>query len=206
MELDPFQKDALAEFGNIGAAHAATSLSQMLMSPIEMTVPEVQAVDIADLHSYISNEITAMVVFQIQGEVADGGYVVVSMPRETVIQLTNQMLGTIDADTDREINEMDQSAAIEIGNIMISAFLDATAELLGIVMLPSPPALAIDMAHAAFESIVAQVAGDVNDVLIFNTELTSEAPPVYGSIYMLPNAELTQQLFLMLERMMEPLS
>ena len=101
---------------------------------------------------------------------------------------------------------MDQSAAIEIGNIMISAFLDATAELLGIVMLPSPPALAIDMAHAAFESIVAQVAGDVNDVLIFNTELTSEAPPVYGSIYMLPNAELTQQLFLMLERMMEPLS
>ncbi|KLK87191.1 chemotaxis protein CheC [Methanoculleus sediminis] len=204
MELNPFQKDALAEFGNIGAAHAATTLSQMLMSPIEMTVPEVLAIDIADLHNHISNEISAMVVFQIQGEVADGGYVVVSMPRETVIQLTNQMLGT--TDTDREINEMDQSAAIEIGNIMISAFLDATAELLGIVMLPSPPALAIDMAHAAFESIVAQVAGDVNDVLIFNTELTSEAPPVYGSIYMLPNAELTQQLFLMLERMMEPLS
>ncbi len=67
MELDPFQKDALAEFGNIGAAHAATSLSQMLMSPIEMTVPEVQAIDIANLHNYINNEITAMVVFQIQG-------------------------------------------------------------------------------------------------------------------------------------------
>ena len=206
MELDPIQIDALAEFGNIGAAHAATTLSQMLMSPIEMTVPEVQAIDIADMHNYIGSEVSAVVVFQIQGEVADGGYIVVSMPRETVIQLTNQMLGTVDADLDREINEMDQSAAIEIGNIMISAFLDATAELLGIVMLPSPPALAIDMAHAAFESVVAQVASDVNDVLIFNTELTSEAPPVYGSIYMLPNGELTQQLFLMLERMMEPLS
>jgi chemotaxis protein CheC len=204
MELDPIQKDALSEFGNIGAAHAATTLSQMLMSPIKMTVPEVQAIDIADLHKHIGDEISAVVVFQIQGEVADGGYIVVSMPRETVIQLTNQMLGT--TDTDREINEMDQSAAIEIGNIMISAFLDATAELLGIVMLPSPPALAIDMAHAAFESIVAQVAGDVNDVLIFNTELTSEAPPVFGSIYMLPNAELTNQLFSMLERLMEPLS
>nr|WP_303716595.1 chemotaxis protein CheC [Methanoculleus marisnigri] len=204
MELDPIQKDALSEFGNIGAAHAATTLSQMLMSPIEMTVPEVQAIDIADLHNYIGDEISAVVVFQIQGEVADGGYIVVSMPRETVIQLANQMLGT--TDTNRELNEMDQSAAIEIGNIMISAFLDATAELLGIVMLPSPPALAIDMAHAAFESIVAQVAGDVNDVLIFNTELTSEAPPVFGSIYMLPNAELTHQLFSMLKRLMEPLS
>ena len=204
MELDPFQKDALAEFGNIGAAHAATSLSEMLMSPIEMTVPEVQAIDIADLHNHISNEISAIVVFQIQGEVADGGYVVVSMPKETVIYLTNKMLGT--TDIDREINEMDQSAAIEIGNIMISAFLDATAELLGIVMLPSPPALAIDMAHAAFESIIAQVASDVNDVLIFNTELTSEVPPVYGGIYMLPNTALTQQLFCMLEQLVEPLS
>ena len=87
----------------------------------------------------------------------------------------------------------------------ISAFLDATAELLGIVMLPSPPALAIDMAHAAFESVIAQMAGDVNDVLIFNTELTSQAPPVYGGIYLLPNAELMQQLFHMLERLMEPL-
>ena len=202
MELDPIQMDALAEFGNIGAAHAATTLSQMLMSPIEMTVPEVQAVDIARLHQYISNEITAMVVFQIQGEVADGGYIVVSMPRETIIPLTNQMLGT--TDIGREINEMDQSAAIEIGNIMISAFLDATAELLGIVMLPSPPALAIDMAHAAFASIVAQMVGDVNDVLIFNTVLTGDAPPIYGSIYMLPNAELMQQLSLMLERLMEP--
>lgn len=204
MELDPVWKDALTEFGNIGAAHAATSLSQMLMSPVEMTVPEVMAIDIADLHKYISNEISAMVVFQIQGEIADGGYIVVNMPRQTIIQLTNQMLGM--TDTDREINEMDQSAAIEIGNIMISAFLDATAELLGIVMLPSPPALAIDMTHAAFESIVAQVAGDVNDILIFNTELESEAPPVYGSIYMLPNTELMHQLFHMLERLMEPIS
>ena len=204
MELDPFQTDALRELGNIGAAHAATSLSQMLMSPIEMTVPEVQAVDIADMHNYIGNEISAIVVFQIQGEVADGGYIVVSMPQETIVRLTNQMLGTNDAD--REINEMDQSAAIEIGNIMISAFLDATAELLEIVMLPSPPALAIDMAHAAFESIIAQMAGDVNDILIFNTELTSEAPPIYGSIYMLPKPELMQQLFTMLEDLMTPLT
>lgn len=202
MELDPIQTDALMELGNIGAAHAATSLSQMLMSPIEMTVPEVQAIDIAEMHNYIGSEISAIVVFQIQGEIADGGYIIVSMPQETIIRLTNQMLGT--PDDDREINEMDQSAAIEIGDIMISAFLDATAELLEIVMLPSPPALAIDMAHAAFESIIAQMAGDVNDVLIFTTELASEAPPVYGSIYMLPKPELMQQLFTMLERLMAP--
>lgn len=200
MDFDIYQTDALRELGNIGAAHAATSLSQMLMSPIDMNVPEVKIIDIADMHNHIGSEISAIVVFQIQGEVADGGYVVVSMPRETIVRLTNQMLGT--TDDDREINEMDQSAAIEIGNIMISAFLDATAGLLGIVMLPSPPALAIDMAHAAFESLVTQIAGDVNDIIIFNTELTSEAPPVHGVIYMLPKPDLMGELFAMLDRLM----
>ena len=165
-----------------------------------MTVPEVMAIDIATFTS-ISATVSAMVV-QIQGEIADGGISLSTAPNDHPAYKPDAR----DDRYRREINEMDQSAAIEIGNIMISAFLDATAELLGIIMLPSPPALAIDMAHAAFESIVAQVATDVNDVLIFNTELTSEAPPVYGSIYMLPNVELAGQLFRMLERLMEPLS
>jgi chemotaxis protein CheC len=202
MHLDMYQKDALQELGNIGAAHAATTLSQMLLNPIDMTVPEVRVVDIADMYQYVGNEISAMVVFEIQGEVEEGGFIVVSMPKGTIIQLTNTMLGI--ADKDREINEMDHSAAIEIGNIMISAFLDATAELLGIVMLPSPPALAIDMAHAAFESVVAQIADSVDEVLIFSTELKSESPPVYGSIFVLPNPELLEQLVRLLENLMRP--
>ncbi|RXE55282.1 chemotaxis protein CheC [Methanoculleus taiwanensis] len=197
MELDIYQTDALNELGNIGAAHAATTLAQMLMSPVEMTVPEVKVVDIADVYQYIGDEISALVVFQIQGDLADGGYIVVSMPVSAVIELTNMMLGT--AGSDRELTEMDQSAVIEIGNIMISAFLDSTAELLGIVMLPSPPALAVDMAHAAFQSIIAQMAADVNEVVIFSTELQSDAPPVYGSIFLLPNPELLREIIRLLE-------
>ncbi|MDN7023391.1 chemotaxis protein CheC [Methanoculleus sp. FWC-SCC1] len=199
MELDIYQTDALNELGNIGAAHAATTLSQMLMSPVEMTVPQVKVVDIADVYQYIGDEISALVVFQIQGDLADGGYLVVSMPKGAVIQLTNQMLGT--TDLDRDLTEMDQSAVIEIGNIMISAFLDATAELLGIIMLPSPPALAVDMAHAAFESIIAQMAADVNEVVIFSTELKTDAPPVYGSIFLLPNPALLTEILRLLEEL-----
>lgn len=199
MELDIYQTDALNELGNIGAAHAATTLSQMLMSPVGMTVPQVKVVDIADVYQYIGDEVSALVVFQIQGDLADGGYLVVSMPKGAVIQLTNQMLGT--TDLDRDLTEMDQSAVIEIGNIMISAFLDATAELLGIIMLPSPPALAVDMAHAAFESIIAQMAADVNEVVIFSTELETDAPPVYGSIFLLPNPALLTEILRLLEEL-----
>jgi len=44
MELTITQKDALQEMGNIGAAHAATALSTMLMTSIEMNVPEIYVV------------------------------------------------------------------------------------------------------------------------------------------------------------------
>ncbi|MFA7153691.1 MAG: chemotaxis protein CheC, partial [Methanoregulaceae archaeon] len=44
MDLSHTQRDALRELGNIGAAHAATTLSTMLMSNIEMDVPEIHLI------------------------------------------------------------------------------------------------------------------------------------------------------------------
>ena len=144
MELDPVWKDALTEFGNIGAAHAATSLSQMLMSPVEMTVPEVMAIDIADLHKYISNDISWW-SFRFREDRGRRVYRCQHAPADDHPALQTRC--SDDRYRSRDQRD-DQSAAIEIGNIMISAFLDATAELLD-HHAASPPALAIDMAHAA---------------------------------------------------------
>ena len=65
MQLTDQQLDAMAELGNIGASHAATSLSTMLMSQIDMTVTEAIMVDIADISDYFGDEISALVVFEI---------------------------------------------------------------------------------------------------------------------------------------------
>ena len=51
---------------------------------------------------------------------------------------------------------------------MASAFLDATAELLGFIMLPSPPVLTIDMAHAAMQSLIAQMQEEIDEVMLFD--------------------------------------
>ena len=47
MKLSAVQADAIQELGNIGAAHAATTLSQMLGSTIEMSVPAIRVVDLS---------------------------------------------------------------------------------------------------------------------------------------------------------------
>ncbi len=204
MNLTTVQKDAVQELANIGAAHAATTLSQMLNSQIDMSVPDIRIVDIARVNECLGEEFAAMIVFELQGEISHGGYVIFHISKESAIRLTNTMLGM--TDMDRPLNDMDQSALLEVGNIMVSAFLDATAELLGIIMLPSPPALALDMAHAAIESLIAQLTVEVNEVLLFRTELMCEEHKISGNLIMLPDAETLNRIVTLLEELMSPKS
>ncbi|OPY35383.1 MAG: flagellar motor switch protein [Methanoregula sp. PtaU1.Bin051] len=202
MRLSEVQKDALQELGNIGAAHAATTLSQMLNSTVEMSVPKVVAIDIARLSDHIGEDPSAMVAFELQGEIPHGGYVVFYVSRDSAIRITNTMLGM--TEMDRALNEMDESALREVGNIMVSAYLDATAELLGFVMLPSPPSLVVDMAHAAMQSLIAQMAEDVDEVLLFRTDLICAEHKIDSDIILMPESSSLKKIVLLLEQMMKP--
>jgi chemotaxis protein CheC len=201
MKLSTIQADAIQELGNIGAAHAATTLSQMLGSTIEMSVPAVTVVDLSHLADYMGEESAAMVAFELQGDIAHGGYILFYITRESAIRMTNTILGL--TETNRPLSEMDKSALLEVGNIMVSAFLDATAELLGFVMLPSPPALTIDMAHAAMQSLIAQMQEETNEVLLFSTELFCEEYKVDSDIIMMPERSTLNKIIELLENMMK---
>ena len=201
MKLSEVQADAIQELGNIGAAHAATTLSQMLGSTIEMSVPAIKVVDLSQLGEYMGEESAAMVAFELQGDIPHGGYIVFYITRGSAIRLTNTMLGL--TETSRPLNEMDKSALLEVGNIMASAFLDATAELLGLIMLPSPPALTIDMAHAAMQSLIAQMQEETNEVLLFSTELVCEEHRIDSDIIMMPETSTLVKIVELLENMMK---
>jgi chemotaxis protein CheC len=202
MKLSTVQADAMQELGNIGAAHAATTLSQMLGSTVQMSVPGIKAIDIAELGNYMGEESAALVAFELLGEIQHGGFIIFYITRESAIRLTNTMLGL--TDMNRPMNEMDESALIEVGNIMVSAFLDATAELLGFVMLPSPPAMTIDMVHAAMSSLIAGMGEEIDEVLLFSTELTCEEHKIDSDIIMMPENKTLVQIVGLLENMMKP--
>ena len=201
MKLSTVQADAIQELGNIGAAHAATTLSQMLGSTVEMSVPAIKAIDISELGEYMGEESAAMVAFELQGEIPHGGYIIFYISKESAIRLTNTMLGL--TEMNRAMNEMDESALLEVGNIMVSAFLDATAELLGFIMLPSPPALSLDMAHAAMSSLIAQMGEEIDEVLLFSTELVCEEHKIDSDIIMLPETTTLARIVELMENMMK---
>ena len=202
VELNENQKDAMRELGNIGASHAATTLSTMLNTPIMLNVPEISIVDIDHINSQIVQEHSAMVIFTMEGQTPKAGYVILHVPKESVVQMTSIMLG-LPPDPMRELNEMDESAINEIGNIMVSAFLDGTAELLGIIMLPSPPRTIFDLPKNVFKLIIDESNICFDNVVFFKTELVCDEHELTANIFMIPNPPVLNDIVRMLEEIIE---
>ncbi len=202
VELDDDQKDALRELGNIGASHAATTLSTMLNTPIMLNVPEIMITNFEEINRMISQENSAMGIFTMEGQMAKAGYVILHVPRESVVLMTSIMLG-MPVEPERELNEMDESAITEIGNIMVSAFLDGTAELLGIIMLPSPPRTIFDTPGNVFDLIIKESNILYDNVVFFRTELICDEHELNLNIFMLPNPPVLQEIVRMLEKIIE---
>ena len=121
MEFTPIQMDALQELANIGAAHSATTLSMMLNCHVNMNVPEIDIVDIANMGQLLTDEITTLVVFELQGDISHGGFLVLHFPNDSAVRTANILIGS--GDIGHPTGEMDESAILEVGNIMISSFL-----------------------------------------------------------------------------------
>lgn len=199
MEFTAVQKDAMQELANIGAAHSATTLSQLLNSQIGMSVPEIDVVDIGDVSRFVSDELTTMVVFELQGDIPHGGFLILHFPRDSAVRTAHIMQG--DESAHLTFSEMDQSAILEVGNIMVSSFLSASSDLLGFNLLPSPPALIVDMAHAAITSLIAQMTVEVDDVILFRVKLTSDEHNIAGNILIFLEVSALERIAKRLEDM-----
>jgi chemotaxis protein CheC len=202
VNLNETQKDALRELGNIGASHAATTLSTMLNTPIMLNVPEISIVDLHEINNEIKQEKSVLVVFTMEGQMAKAGYIVLHVPYESVVQMTSIMLG-LPIESGRELNEMDESAINEIGNIMVSAFLDGTAELLKIIMLPSPPRTIFDLPKNVFNLIIKESNILYDNVVFFKTELICDVHELNLNLFMLPNPPVLLDIVKMLEKIIE---
>lgn len=202
MEFTPIQLDALQELANIGAAHSATTLSMMLNCHISMNVPEIDIVDIAEMGQLLTDEITTLVVFELQGDIPHGGFLVLHFPGDSALRAANILIGS--GDIANPNGEMDHSAILEVGNIMISSFLSATSDLLGIIMLPSPPVLVIDMTHAVIESLIASMSTEIDQVVLFRINLTSDEHEIATNILIFLEVSTLRMVAEMLEKMIKP--
>jgi len=84
---------------------------------------------------------------------------------------------------------MQQSAIKEAGNILSSAYMNALSDFMGMMLIPSPPSLAIDMSDAVLTTTYVQFGGDKDFVFCVESEfvLNQSEERLRGYFLLLPD-------------------
>ncbi len=157
-QLTSLEIDTLREIGSIGTGNAATALSQMLGKEVRITMPEVRIMGYNEAIEWIGGPeaVTAGVLVKMSGDI--GGIMLSVQKLELVNFILETMLGQ-GIGSYEELAGLEQSALIEIGNIMISAFVTALSGLAGININLTVPAFAVDMQGAILAVPMAEYGG-----------------------------------------------
>ncbi len=186
-ELRSLQLDALRETANIGAGHAATALSQITGNKILIKVPSLAITDIADLPAFPeSEEPVAAVSMQMLGDL--NGRTLLVFPLPTVLRMAELMLSRPVA-APPELDELEQSAIKEAGNILSAAYMNALSEFLGVLLLPSPPVLDVGMSEELLTEAVGNHAATTDTILCVESEFlfVDSRENVRGFFLLLPD-------------------
>lgn len=194
-ELKADQLDALREVANIGAGHAATALSQMTGSTIMISVPTINISSLEELPTQISEpeEPIAAVLMHMLGDLT--GRTLLVFPRPTAMRLAELMLRR-PSGTSLELGALEQSAIKEAGNILSGAYMNALSEFMGLMLLPSPPSLAIDMSSAILSTAFLQFGTDRDHVFYVESEffLQEQNEHLRGFFLLLPDLASLQAI------------
>ena len=164
--LKALQLDALREVSNMGAGHAATALSQMTGQKIMISVPHLTISKLEDVPNQIEarEEPVAAVLMKMLGDLT--GLTLLVFSQQTALKVAGLMMRK-PATT---LGEIEQSALKEAGNILSAAYLNALSEFRGMILMPSPPTLVIDMSDAVLNETYLEVAQQSEYVFCVESE------------------------------------
>jgi chemotaxis protein CheC len=189
--LNNIQIDVLKEIGNIGAGNAATALAKMMNKRVDMNVPKINVLEFKDINDILGGAETLVVgiLLRVTGDITGNIMFMLDIPSARL--LVNLLMGdgTLECSNEEGFSDIEQSALKEIGNILAGSYLSALSSLTNLLIMPSVPDLAIDMAGAIL-SVPAIEFGKVGDtVLYIETEFSDGCSKVLGDFLLVPDVE-----------------
>ena len=157
-DLNGMELDTIREIGSIGTGNAATALSDMLGCEVRIDMPEVRIMGYNEAIDWIGGPevITAGVLVHMSGELNG---IMLSVQQLEFVNLILERMMERTVFNYEELNELDHSALVEVGNIMISTFINALSSLADITTKLTVPAFAVDMQGAILAVPMAEFGG-----------------------------------------------
>lgn len=187
--MDDMEFDILTEIGNIGAGNATTALAKLIDGRVDMHVSKVEMLAFKDLAEILggAEELVAGILLSLEGDIE--GSMLFVLENKAAHHLVHKLMGSDGSTLEDSFTEMEQSALVEIGNIISGAYLTAISQLTNLNIIQTVPSLAIDMAGAIL-SVPAIEFGKLGDkALLIESQFEDDEIDVCGYFILIPTLE-----------------
>ena len=163
-QLNLLELDTLKEIGSIGTGNAATALSDLLGKPVRITTPEVRIMGYNEAIEWIGGpeEITAGVLVKLGGQISG---IMLSVQKLEFVNLVLETMLHKTVEDYSQLENLEASALVEVGNIMISTFINALSGLSGLSITLTVPCFAVDMQGAILTVPMAEYGGQSDQIM-----------------------------------------
>lgn len=187
-DLDSLRRDGLREVATIGAGHAATALSQLTDRRIMISVPQVRRVNFGEVPAMVSlfGDHVAVVAMRMLGDLTGRSLLVFG---EADAGRLCDLILRRPISPQRALGELEQSGLKEVGNIVCSAYLTALSNFMGMMLLPSVPALTIGPTADAIAATVDPNEAESDLVFCVDTAFRADGSdaPLTGAFLLMPD-------------------
>jgi chemotaxis protein CheC len=179
MQLTEIQLDAMKELANIGSGNAATAFSSMVGNSVDVSVPSVRLLPLADAVEAAGppDLVVTGVLLPVIGDI--DAHVLLLFDEQDATTLCT-LLG-VDAGT-----EIGLSALAEIANILGSAYTTAVGSMTGLELEPAPPQTVQDMLGAIVSSVLGFISAEMTTALYIDSDIILEGQPCSFSFLLVP--------------------
>lgn len=197
-KISSFHLDILKEIGNIGAGHAATALSALLNSSVDMKVPSASIMPLHEITQLFGGEeaLIAAVFFRIEGDAPGSMFFVLTVDQAS--KLLTEITGKEVDFKQPPYDELAISAFQEIGNILAGSYLSSLADFTKLNLQPTVPAVGIDMAGALIHYGLIQISKESDYAVVIDTVFLgsdSLSSLLKGQVLLLPDPDSFRTIF-----------
>ena len=192
-------QDAFLEIGNIGAGHAATALSQMLMRRIDISLPRVNVIDITnfkDSFPFDDQSAIAVIHSKTSGDVIVDLYAFIA---ETGIQRFLNLLTFTKTVDPMKLSEIEKSSLKEIGNILILHYVSSINTFISsqLFIYPEVPDLEIGKAKQLLEKNF-KTTTTAGKLLSIDVDIYTDEDKIDALMVMVPSEETLENIISLL--------
>lgn len=187
-EISEMAMDAMREISSIGSGNAATALSSVLDKRVKMTLPEVKVLGFNEAVRKLGGPetIVAATLVQMSGEING---IMLFLQRIDFINIVLESVSLMPIKDYSELNEFDVSALNEVGNIIISTYVNAVTKFTDISVTLSVPAIAINMLGGLLSVPMAELGEQTDKIMVLDGKFHCDDKEVYCGLLMLPDVE-----------------